>query len=109
MDQGMLNILITSQHHINDEIVANKIAAGDFEVQVSPEFEVDGKMYRVVMDGHHSLAAAIEAGVEPTIVEQTATDNDKIALLTDCQIEAFLAACWMDGDYQFATSGKAVW
>lgn len=105
----MLNTLITSQHHIDDEIVAAKIAAGDFEVQVSPAFEIDGVEYRVVTDGHHSLAAALEAGVDPTIVEQTNTDNDKIGLLTSGNIEGFLEACWMDGEYQYAVSGKAVW
>nr|WP_010400665.1 hypothetical protein [Paracoccus sp. TRP] len=100
---------ITSQHYINNEIVAEKIAAGDFEVQVSPEFEIGGETFRVVMDGHHSLAAAIEAGVEPTIIEQDATENDRVALLDAGDVEAFLAACWMDGEYQYAISGKAVW
>ena len=101
--------LITSQSHIDAEIVAAKIADGDFDVQVSPAFEIGGSTYRVVMDGHHSLAAAIEAGVDPVIVEQSARTNDKVALLDDGKIEDFLAACWMDGEYCFATSGKSVW
>lgn len=105
----MIETLITSQHHIDDEIVAAKIAAGDFEVQVSPAFEIDGQTFRVVLDGHHSLAAALEAGVEPIIVEQDATDNDRIALLSAGDIDGFLGACWIDGDYQYAVSGKAVW
>lgn len=100
---------ITSQHYINDEIVAEKIAAGDFEVQVSPKFEIGGETFQVIMDGHHSLAAALEAGVEPIIIEQDATENDCIALLDDNNVEAFLEACWMDGEYQYAISGKAVW
>ncbi len=105
----MLNTLITSQHYINDEIVAAKIAAEDFEAQVSPAFEVDGKTLRIVMDGHHSLAAAIEAGVEPAIVEQNGTDNDKINMLRDGYVQDFLEACWMDGDYRYAINGKDVW
>lgn len=105
----MLNTLITSQHYIDDEIVAAKVAARDFDVQVSPAFEVDGRTFRVVMDGHHSLAAAIEAGVEPILIEQDASENDKVAILLGGDIETFLEACWMDGDYQYAMSGEAVW
>lgn len=101
--------LITSQHYIDDEIVAAKIAAGDFEVKVSPEFEIGGETFRIVMDGHHSLAAAIEAGVEPVVIEQDATENDRIALLDAGDVEAFLEACWHDGDYRFAVSGEYVW
>lgn len=105
----MLDTIITSQNHIDEAIVASKIAAGDFEVQVSPEFEIDGQVYRVLLDGHHSLAAALEAGSEPTIVERNASDDDRIAILDNGDIENFLAACWMDGEYHFAVSGKGVW
>ncbi|WP_173931411.1 hypothetical protein [Chelativorans sp. Marseille-P2723] len=105
----MLNTLITSQHYIDEEIVAQKMAANDFEVQVSPAFEIGGEMFRVLMDGHHSLAAALNAGVDPIIVEQTASDNDRVALLQNGDIETFLEACWMDGEYRYAVSGKAVW
>lgn len=105
----MINQLITSQHYIDDEIVAAKIEAGDFEVQVSPEFEFDGQTFRVVTDGHHSLVAAIEAGIEPAFVEQSAQDNDRIGLLLAGDVAGFLDACWMDGEYRFAATGEAVW
>lgn len=105
----MLSNIITSQDYINDEIVAEKIAAEDFEIQVSPEFEVDGETFRVLLDGHHSLAAAIEAGVDPIIIEQNASDNDKISMIESGDIESFLQACWMDGEYTYAVSGKSVW
>lgn len=105
----MTNNLITSQHFIDADIVAAKVASGDFEVQVSPEFEIGGETFRVILDGHHSLSAALEAGVEPVILEQDATENDRVALLDAGNVEAFLEACWMDGEYQYAISGKAVW
>lgn len=105
----MLNQIITSQDFIDADIVAAKIAAEDFEVQVSPEFQIDGQTFRVLMDGHHSLAAAIEAGVEPIIIEQDATNSDRVALIDAGDIDGFLAACWMDGEYHYAVSGKAVW
>ena len=105
----MIDKLITSQHFIDANIVAQKITAGDFEVQVSPEFEIGGETFRVILDGHHSLAAAIEAGIAPTIIEQDAASNDRVALLATGDIETFLEACWMDGEYQYAVSGKSVW
>lgn len=105
----MLDRIITSQSHLDDEIVAQKLAARDFTIYVSPEFEVEGETYRVLMDGHHSLAAAIAAGVDPEIIKQDATDSDRVALIDAGDIEGFLAACWMDGDYHFAVSRKSVW
>lgn len=101
--------LITSQHYIDGAIVSEKIASEDFDVQVSPEFEVDGRTFRVILDGHHSFAAALEAGIAPVLIEQDASENDRVALLDSGDVEDFLAACWMDGEYQFAVSGNAVW
>lgn len=101
--------LITSQDYINDDIVAEKIAARDFEVFVSPAFEVGGMEYRAVLDGHHSLAAAIACGVDPVIVELTATEDDRIALIEDANSDAFLDAIWDGNDFRFAASGECVW
>lgn len=105
----MLNQIITSQDFIDADVVAAKIASRDFEIQVSPAFEINGETFRVLMDGHHSLAAAIEVGVDPIIIEQGATDSDRVAMLADGNIDGFLDACWMDGEYHYAVSGKAVW
>jgi phage-related protein (TIGR01555 family) len=69
--------LITNQQFVDPDIVAQKIVAGDFQVQLSPEFQTaTGKRYRVVIDGHHSLAAAIECGAVPDFVEANYDDSD---------------------------------
>ena len=104
-----LENLITSQHYLDEEIVAEKIANEDFRVQVSSEFEIDGVAYRVVLDWHHSLAAAIEAGVDAEIEEMSASDNNRVSLLDSGDIESFIESCWHDGDYMFAVSGAYVW
>lgn len=101
--------LISAQEHRDDEIVAAKIAAGDFEVQVSPVFVVDGVEYQVVVDGHHSFEAARVAGVDAEFVIQTARENDTIALLDRGQVGDFLAAHMIDGEYRFAETGNYVW
>lgn len=95
---------ISSQRHIDDAIVAEKIDSEDFEVMVSPAFEVNGNQYRVVLDGHHSLAAAKQVGAEPVFFEATATDHDAVALLIGAperggSPEAFLEAVYNECDY----------
>ena len=101
--------LISAQEYRNEGIVSSKVAAGDFEVQVSPVFIIDGVEYQVVVDGHHSLEAARIAGVDPEFVVQTARDNDTIALLEIGNVEDFLAAHIVDGEYRFVETGNYVW
>ena len=101
--------IISSQHFIDDETVSAKVAAQDFEVMVSPEFEYAGEVLCVVLDGHHSLAAAKLAGVAPEFVTADATINDKVALLARGEIEQFLEASWVDGDYYNIEDGRGVW
>jgi len=73
--------LVSNQSYLNPDIVAEKQVAGDFVVQVSPIF-VDGRgnRYRIVIDGHHSLAAAQAAGVAPTLIEGDYVDSDYVVL-----------------------------
>lgn len=104
-----LSNLITSQDYINDEIVAAKRGAGDYAIMVSPEFAYEGATYRVLLDGHHSLAAAIEDGVEPDVTEATATMSDNVALIAKGKIEDFLAVTHMGSDYRYALTHKYVW
>lgn len=105
----MIDTLITSQDYLSDEIVAAKRDAADYAILVSPAFVVDGRTVRVLLDGHHSLAAALETGAEPDVTEADETAADTIGLLNSGDIEGFLAACWMDGDYHYVVSGKSVW
>lgn len=62
--------LITHQKYLNDDIVQQKVAGNDFVVHVTPPFEMDGKIYRMIFDGHHSLAAAMIAKVEPVFITE---------------------------------------
>ena len=100
---------ISSQHYIDDDIVAEKLAARDFVVQVSPVFEAGGVSVRVVLDGHHSLAAARQAGEVPEFVTADSTTNDKVALLERGEIEDFLELAWIDGDWYDIDTKQCVW
>lgn len=101
--------IITSQDHLDAEIVAAKLVARDFAVFVSPAFEVDGEPMCVLLDGHHSLAAALEADVAPEFTEYTAMDHDAVALIERGEIETFLEVVHMGADYRDAISGQDVW
>jgi len=105
-----MNALITSQHYLDAETVEAKMKAGDFEVQISPSFEIDGKSYAVILDGTHSYYAAIKAGVAPILIEQDKRDNDNVAILDRGDIEGFLEAAHMgEGDYIYADTRRDVW
>lgn len=80
--------IITNQSYLDEALVAAKIATQDFTVQLSPEFVTPaGKRYRVVIDGHHSLAAAVRSGNAPVFVEANYAGSDYCNALT--QLPAF--------------------
>jgi len=100
---------ISSQHYLSNEIVESKRAAKDYTVLVSPAFEVGGEVVRVVIDGHHSLAAARLDGVEPEFEEATVQTSDRISLLAAGKLEDFLEASWIDGDWYNVDTDAPVW
>ena len=100
--------LISSQKYLNDEIVQTKIDNADFAVSVSPMFIIDGVDYQVILDGHHSYHAAIQAGFEPEFIVQTILENDSIQLLIDDNIEDFLTVNYIDSDYYYVATGISV-
>lgn len=104
-----MSTIISSQRYIDDEIVDAKLAAHDFRVTLSPAFVVDGIEYQVILDGHHSLAAAKLAGVEPEYTEATKQTADTVAMLERGEIEDFLIATRIDSDYYVVATGEDVW
>jgi hypothetical protein len=100
--------LISSQKFLNQEVVQEKIQNEDFEVQVSPVFNIDGTDYQVIMDGHHSYHAAIQSGNCPDFIEQNVMDNDNIQLLLDGNIEDFLLTVYVDSDYYDVSTGVSI-
>jgi len=98
--------IITSQDYIDDDIVDEKIQNNDFDVTISPEFEYGGKKLVAIIDGHHSLAAAIKAGKDPVFHEADKTEHDAIGLLEQGNVEDFLEAIHMGSDYKNAVTNR---
>lgn len=99
--------LISSQDYLDDDTVLEKSSYGDYAVQISPEFEVDGEKFRVIVDGHHSLAAAIADGKTPEFEEQSSQDNDHIAALERGNVDDFLEQVHMCNDWRNRITGKS--
>lgn len=101
-------MIISSQKYLDDETVAQKLAAGDFVVTLSPEFEIDGESYQTIIDGHHSLAAARIAGVSPEFAT-AGTENDNVILIDNGLVDDFLKATYVDSDWYDIEDGVPVW
>lgn len=91
----MTNVrLITSQARIYDDVVEAKRAEGDYDVQVSPIFEIDGQPVRFIIEGIHSLKAAMLDSVEPELEEYDASECDAISYLDKGDVDGFINAVW---------------
>jgi hypothetical protein len=105
MDKTMTT-KISSQRHLDDEIVASKCAAKDYEVTLGKVIVVDGAEYQVVIDGNHSLAAARADGVEPVYRQATVIECDREGIEA---VQQYLEAHWIDSDYYDVETGINVW
>lgn len=96
--------LISSQRFIDEAIVAEKQEAEDYTVQYAV-VTVEGVDYMVVVDGHHSLAAAIRDGVEPDF-EECHGETFRFAARSP---DEFLIQNHNGDDYYFVATGHLVW
>jgi len=98
--------IISSQRFLDDAIVDEKRAAGDYTVTLGKIITVDGEEFRVVVDGHHSLAAAKADGVTPEYIFADATMSDKEGIE---DTEQYLEAMWIDAEYYSVQTGEVIW
>lgn len=87
--------IISSQHFIDWDIVEEKqrviFGAPFVEIPCYEIGEIDGESFAIQSDGHHTMAAARELGIEVRFVFSADPDG-----LTG---DAALSARWMDGDW----------
>ena len=99
--------IISAQHYRDDAIVAQKREVQDYDVTISPEFEYEGESYQIVVDGHHSLSAALLDGVEPVFTIATPKEDNAIGASPEDYLE--IHRNHGDGDYYDISTGKYVW
>lgn len=88
--------LISSQAYRDEAIISAKREAQDYTVRIAwlPEL---GEDVAVILDGHHSLCAAILDGAAPVYV--VVSDADTMAGRDD--MAAWLERHIIDGDYRW--------
>lgn len=100
--------LISSQRHLDSRTVARKAATFDVFVVRIHDCELRGKRYRMIVDGHHNLAAARLMGVEPTFKPPGAKFLRHLSKMAPWQREAFLINNLSDSDHYFVDTGEVV-
>lgn len=104
----MAQELISSQRYRSEAIIEEKRAARDYVVSYY-DLTVGGVEYRAIIDGHHSLSAAIADGVEPEfrrVDRSISSEYDHV--VATIGVEAWIAqhtdAAWHD-----PVTGSEIW
>ena len=100
--------LISSQRHLDPARVADKAARFRVFIVRVADVTLRGKRYRLLIDGHHNLAAARAAGVEPTWRGPAAKWSRIQRSMPPAAFERFLINNLTDSDYYFVDTGEAV-
>ena len=95
-------MIISSQKYRDADTVDAKIAAADYVVTIATITDSDGNEYSIVVDGHHSHAAAVATGNMPVYVE---SDYNYQAEVGCIGFDSFLADKWIDSDWYDIESG----
>jgi hypothetical protein len=84
--------------------------AQTFKVFIVRTYEVElrGKKYRVLLDGHHNLAAARALGVEPDWRGPSAKFERIRKAMTPSAFEEFLINNLTDSDWYYVDTGGVV-
>ncbi|AJK46187.1 hypothetical protein [Burkholderia plantarii] len=100
--------LISSQRHLDRELVARKAERFAVFIVHVADVNMRGKPYRLVIDGHHNLAAAKLAGVDPVWRAPASKWSRIEKSMSPPQFERFLINNLTDSDYYFVDTGEVV-
>jgi len=91
--------LISGQKSRDQNTINRKMVARDFDVLVSPRFNIGDTTYQVILDGHHAYDAAIQANVIPNYIIASQECLPIIRYLDDGEVYKFLDVCLVDLDH----------
>ncbi|TBW02758.1 hypothetical protein E0E52_17235 [Azotobacter chroococcum] len=100
--------IISSQRYLSAETVRRK--AQNFKVFVvrTIELELRGQRYRLLIDGHHNLAAARLAGIEPTWRGPAPKFERLMRRIPPDEFARFMINNLTDSDWYFVETGEVV-
>lgn len=100
--------LISCQRHLDPVKVGHKASTFQVFVVRVVQIELHGAMYRVLTDGHHSLAAARLVSVEPTWRGPSRKLQQIMKELGQARFAAMLINNLTDSDWYYVHSGQVV-
>lgn len=100
--------LISCQRHLDQVKVVHKASTFQVFVVRVVQIELRGVMYRVLTDGHHSLAAARLVGIEPTWRGPSRKLQRIMNELGQDRFAAMLINNLTDSDWYYVRSGQVV-
>lgn len=100
--------LISSQRHLDRQKVADKALRFQVFIVRVADVTLRGKPYRVLIDGHHNLAAAKLIGAEPTWRGPTAKWKRIQTQMPAAEFERMLINNLTDSDWYDVATGQVV-
>lgn len=100
--------LISSQRYLDRAKVARKACTFKVFVVSTVTVELRGVTYRVLVDGHHNLAAASLAGVDPTWRGPSRKLQRVMRAMGPSRFARMLINNLTDSDWYYVDTGKVV-
>ncbi|GFM87768.1 hypothetical protein PSCICO_31670 [Pseudomonas cichorii] len=100
--------LISSQRYLNRDVVARKAAKFKVFIVRTLDIELRGKTYRLLLDGHHNLAATRLVGVEPAWRGPPPKFERIMKRMPADEFAAFMINNLTDSDWYFHNTGQVV-
>lgn len=99
-------IIISSQRHLNDDIVEQKVEELKGEESVTLPIiyagECNGDQLYILIDGHHTYAAAKESDIKVRFEEFSKSER---GYNNEWTLDETLENLWMDSDYYNIETG----
>lgn len=100
--------LISSQRYLSRDVIAKKAATFKVFVVRTVHMEIRGKPYRILLDGHHNLAAARLVGAEPSWKGPPPKFERFMRRMPAEDFAAFMINNLTDSDWYFHDTGEVV-
>lgn len=100
--------IISSQRYLNREVIMRKAAKFKVFVVRTVDLEMRGKVYRIILDGHHNLAAARLIGATPIWKGPPPKFERIMKSMTADSFAAFMINNLTDSDWYFHDTGQVV-
>ena len=100
--------LISSQRYLNRQVIIRKATKFKVFVVRTVDLKMRSRIYRIILDGHHNLAAARLIGAEPTWKGPPPKFQRIMKSMPPESFVAFMINNLTDSDWYFHETGQVV-